>query len=1079
MTAYELYEERYPSKVDDVLSIDPLIFDSDGNVDWSYISHSMSNSDYDELYTMGVFDDLEDITIELLPGMIFERAMHEGRRFGMSGSEVIHKAFYGEWLAYEPDTELYALGMPLIFSEGNSLMHYGTPRHSGRYPWGSGENPYQRYGDLYSNYNRLKAEHPDISEKELARQLGVVDKFGKPSVTILRRKYSNARAEKRMADVATAQKYKDEGKGNSEIGRLMGINESSVRSLLDEKKKLRTNLNQETADVLAKYADKYKYIDISSGVESKLGVTKTRLDNAVDLLEEHGYSKHTIQIDQMGTNHKTTVTVLTKPGVEYSELSENRFDIRYPGQDSRVINSKGDITTLGLRKPDSVSSDRIMVRYTDENGKGGAERDGLIELRRGVDDISLGGAQYAQVRIAVDDTHYLKGMARYSDDMPPGVDIIFNTNKKDNVSKLDTFKKMKTVGDTDKVDWENPFGASVTQREYIGDDGKPHISPVNIVREEGEWQKWSKNLASQMLSKQPVKLAQRQLNYSYQDRKVEFEEIKNLENPAVKKKLLLTYADACDQAAVELKASPFAKQQTHVILPYPELKDTECYAPNYKDGTKLALIRYPHGGTFEIPILTVRNTGSPAEKSIRNAPDAIGINANVAGILSGADFDGDTVTAIPLSDKVKIRSKDPLDGLKGFDPKDAYPGYEGMTPITPRNKQMEMGKVSNLITDMTLKGASDDEIVRAVKHSMVVIDSEKHKLNYRQSEIDNNIAELKRLYQGKDDGSEGGGASTIISKAKSEYRVDARKDWYASSKSIGPNGEKIYTPTNETVVEGKLKGIKVKDGGRVIINTERKTGLMYYVKDDETSNKKVRVYITEDDLDGPLKTTLKTQKSTKMAEATDAYELTSGGSRENPGYAMEGVYADYANHMKALANAARKEWANTKNLEYNKEAAVKYKDEVASLNEKLRVAKAHSADERQAQLLANKNMSARLRDNPDMGNDEKKKYKAQAINAARSLLGVQKKNTIIDITDREWEAIQSGAVSHSKAADIFENVDLDKLKERATPRAKKTITPSMKALAKGMHNAGFTTAQIADRLGISASSVYTITSGKE
>ena len=24
----------------------------------------------------------------------------------------------------------------------DELMHYGTPRHSGRYPWGSGENPY-------------------------------------------------------------------------------------------------------------------------------------------------------------------------------------------------------------------------------------------------------------------------------------------------------------------------------------------------------------------------------------------------------------------------------------------------------------------------------------------------------------------------------------------------------------------------------------------------------------------------------------------------------------------------------------------------------------------------------------------------------------------------------------------------------------------------------------------------------------------------------------------------------------------------------------------------------------------------
>ena len=31
------------------------------------------------------------------------------------------------------------------------LMHYGTPRHSGRYPWGSGENPYQRNGDFYES----------------------------------------------------------------------------------------------------------------------------------------------------------------------------------------------------------------------------------------------------------------------------------------------------------------------------------------------------------------------------------------------------------------------------------------------------------------------------------------------------------------------------------------------------------------------------------------------------------------------------------------------------------------------------------------------------------------------------------------------------------------------------------------------------------------------------------------------------------------------------------------------------------------------------------------------------------------
>lgn len=60
-------------------------------------------------------------------------------------------------------------------------------------------------------------------------------------------------------------------------------------------------------------------------------------------------------------------------------------------------------------------------------------------------------------------------------------------------------------------------------------------------------------------------------------------------------------------------------------------------------------------------------------------------------------------------------------------------------------KQLDV--VSNLITDMTIKGATDEELCRAVKHSMVVIDAVKHKLGYKQSEIDNDIESLKKKYQ--------------------------------------------------------------------------------------------------------------------------------------------------------------------------------------------------------------------------------------------------------------------------------------------------------------------------------------------
>ena len=39
------------------------------------------------------------------------------------------------------------------------LMHYGMPRRSGRYPWGSGENPYQHSGDFLSRVYELRKQN--------------------------------------------------------------------------------------------------------------------------------------------------------------------------------------------------------------------------------------------------------------------------------------------------------------------------------------------------------------------------------------------------------------------------------------------------------------------------------------------------------------------------------------------------------------------------------------------------------------------------------------------------------------------------------------------------------------------------------------------------------------------------------------------------------------------------------------------------------------------------------------------------------------------------------------------------------
>ena len=200
-----------------------------------------------------------------------------------------------------------------------------------------------------------------------------------------------------------------------------------------------------------------------------------------------------------------------------------------------------------------------------------------------------------------------------------------------------------------------------------------------------------------------------------------------------------------------MKAAALPRQAAHVILPIGSLKDNEIYAPNYENGEEVVLIRYPHAGPFEMPRLRVNNNNEEGRKLLGNAKTAVGINSHVAAQLSGADFDGDTVTVIPTKG-VKIRTAKYLSDLEGFDPKTRYSAYEGMPktgPETGFHKQMQMGKVSNLITDMTIRNATEQEIARAVKHSMVVIDAEKHNLDWRASEKDNGIKELNKKYQGK------------------------------------------------------------------------------------------------------------------------------------------------------------------------------------------------------------------------------------------------------------------------------------------------------------------------------------------
>jgi len=888
------------------------------------------------------------------------------------------------------------------------LQHYGMPKRSGRYPWGSGDNPYQRSGDFLSRVNELKKS--GMSEKEVANSMGL-------TTSQLRTQVGLAKDERRSIDVATAKGLREKGYSLNDIAEKMGYkNDSSVRSLLNEDSEVRMNQARKTADFLKKQVDEKGMIDVGVGVERELGISKEKMKQALYILEMEGYELYGGGVPQVTNPGKqTNVQVLCPPGTEHKEI----YDFGNVHSVREYISHDGGDTFDTFVYPKSMDSNRVKIRYAEE---GGIDKDGVVEIRRGVDDLSLGESHYAQVRILVDGKKYIKGMAVYSDDMPDGVDIVFNTNKKQGTPKGDVLKNITS-------DPDNPFGSLIKaggQSYYIDKDGKRQLSLINKRAEEGDWNEWSDNLPSQFLSKQSITLIKKQLNLASADKQAEFDEIMSLTNPTVKKALLKSFSDDCDSAAIHLQAAALPRQKYQVILPITSMKDNEVYAPNYENGEQVALIRYPHGGTFEIPILTVNNKQSEARRVLGNTPsDAIGINNKVADRLSGADFDGDTVMVIPTGGKVKITSTPALKGLEGFDPKLEYGGKEPGTFKQMKNTQTEMGKISNLITDMTLKGATQDELARAVRHSMVVIDAEKHELDYAQSELDNGIKSLKKKYQGRvdEDGKYRQGAATLISRAKSEVSVTKRK-------------------------------------GSPIIDKE--TGAQSWKEVDDP------VYVNK----RTGKISQRTQSSNQMAETDDAFTLVSDANTP-----AERAYAEYANKMKALGNQARKEMVNAGKITYSVSAKTTYQEEVDSLSAKLNVALKNAPRERQAQVIANAAVNAKKQDNPDMKPAEIKKIGQQELTRARAAVGAKRET--IKVTDREWEAIQAGAISENKLAQIINNVDIDDLRQRATPRTTTSLSTAKINRISSMNASGYSTAEIAKALGVSTTTVSNYLNGKE
>lgn len=972
----------------------------------------------------------------------------------------------------EPGTVIFSDGVPKVvthaihigpdtykctFEDNTSevVMHYGTPRHSGRYPWGSGDNPYQRNDSFLRRVDELKKAKDEngkkiFTEKQIAESMGM-------NTSELRKQISLANAENRAYVAAEAKRLKEKGMSTSAIARRMGRNESSVRLLLDEGVSDRMSKSARNAQILKDRLNEEDgtYIQVGRGTEYYLGgASSTSLNNTLALLKKEGYTVHDIPVEQLGTGKTTTVKVLAKPGVEWKEIMNNKSGIKLPVD---IYTEDGGTEFRKVEPYKSISRDRVMINYAED---GGVDKDGVIELRRGVPDLDLGRNHYAQVRILVDGNKYLKGMAMYADDLPPGVDIRFNTNKHKDKSFDEVLKDAYEKGE------DNPFGANIkpeedltkAQRHYIDENGQEQLSALNIVKEEGDVNKWSRNLASQFLSKQPPKLAEQQLKLAYDISKSEFDEIASYENPTVKAKMLEDFAGRCDSDAVHLQAAALPRQKTAFILPLDNVGDTEIYAPRFRDGEQVALVRYPHAGGFEIPIFTVNNNNAKAKSVIGDAIDAVGINKTAADRLSGADFDGDTVLVIPV-DNLKLRASankrsSAFQSLEGFDPKEEYKGYPGMHVMTDHQKGVEMGKITNLITDMYAGGAPDEELCRAVRHSMTVIDAKKHKLDFRRSERENRIPELREKWQPN------GGASTLLSRTTSDIRVNQRKE-KAPSKMTPEELERYKN--GEIVWEYSTKPKRVPDYKASMTKEEKE---LWDSGPEGQKEVKARLYA-----EGRVKyrESIPTITSTKGAE-NDPYKLVSGGSREKT-TDIERIYADHALAMKDLARQARKLAREQVEPPRDPEATKRYSAEVASIEAKLQIAKKNAPLERQAQLLANEKMRTILYNNPELKKDKEhyKREKGRQLDYYRRLVGAKK--LIIGskdnpLTEREWEAIQNRAVSKTTLRGVLANADMGRVRQLAMPKVKTGIPQAKLSRAKNMLNKGYTRAEIADMLDI-------------
>lgn len=874
------------------------------------------------------------------------------------------------------------------------ILHYGRGHasggHSGRYPWGSGDKR------IHFTEAVAALKESGITDKtKQAKELGI-------SRNELQAHLSSEHAAIREEFTKRGRDLVGNGKSVNQAANELGVPEATLRSYLNNTApsthQARLTRAKQVTDMYRKALEEQSgYIDVGAGTEHQIGITKYQKDMALEALKQDGYYVHKVLLRNLTNPDKPISTqVLTKNPDQYDVQGKHALDVQLPNYQYEGVK------LTGISKPVDVPWKDVSINYG-INGEN--DRDGTILVRRGNPEADLGASHYAQVRISVGGTHYMKGMAMYGDDddfkgLPSNVKYIFHTNKPSTKSPQDVLKKQKDNP-------LNPFESSIRHQKGV----------FNIVNQEGDWSDYRTTLASQFLSKQNVSFVKERLKDTFKRDKEDYDSIVAITNPVVKQKLLQdlvgdpkdkTKRGSIDTEQFHMRAVGEPGTRYKTLIANPWLKANEVYAPDYNDGDHVVLVRYPHGGTFELPDLVVNNKAPKSKKLLGNAIDGIGIHPEAAHKLSGADFDGDTVIVLP-NNSGKIKYRKSLPGLKNFDPNDyeltdpkdlpyettrknrytgkeekvtVYPGKH----ISPRGKQTEMGNVSNLITDMTIKGASDTELARAVKYSMVVIDSEKHHLDYKAAADAYGIKSLRKKYMTKinpDTGRKSLGANTLISVAKHEQ------------------------------TKGEGKG--------TLINTLAKQGRL---------------------------------------------------DKINSGSPVENAYQNYIEQLQVIKNNGQKELSTIDIPKRDPYAAKAYSHEVLSLNSKIKSISAQAPLERKAQVEANQAFKEYIEANPTVSTDRKKSLRSEMLNNARLSNGVTPYEKKVHITPKEWDAIQANAISKTALEKLLSKADMDELRSYATPKSKQAISPAkLSSIKRMMASNNYTLAEIAQSTGLSPNTI--------